>query len=94
LAGDNSEQYLQANEWWLANLASELSMPIATLHRWQRVGWVNSRKVTVAAGRWAIYADADELNRLRQLRDAPRSWPQPYSDKLTTPQPKTNDKQN
>ncbi len=79
------EQHLRANEWWLADLAAKLSMPIATLHRWQRVGWVASRKVTAAAGRWAIYADADELLRLSRLRDSPRGWPQPYPTELTTP---------
>ena len=70
------QNHLRANEWWLADLAAELSMPIATLHRWQRVGWVTSRKITAAGGRWAIAADADELLRLRRLRDAPRGWPQ------------------
>ena len=82
-------RHLQANEWWLADLAAELSMPIATLHRWQRVGWVISRKVTAAGGRWAIYADADERHRLRRLRDSPRGWPQPYPTELITPKPKT-----
>jgi len=84
-----TEQHLIANEWWLADLAAELAMPIATMHRWQRVGWVTSRKVTAAGGRWAIYADADELHRLRRLRDSPRGWPQPYPTELTTPKPKT-----
>lgn len=66
-------QHLQPDEWWLADLAAELAMPIATLHRWQRVGWVASRKVAAAAGRWAIYADPQEVTRLGQLRHAPRS---------------------
>jgi hypothetical protein len=81
------QQHLRADEWWLAELAAELSMPLATLHRWQRVGWVASRKVQGARGRWAIYADADELRRLRQLRDSPRGWPQPYPTELITPKP-------
>jgi DNA invertase Pin-like site-specific DNA recombinase len=83
------ERHLDVNEWWLANLAAELRMPIATLHRWQRVGWLSARKVSTAGGRWAIHADADELDRLRRLRDCPRGWPQPYPTELTTPNPKT-----
>jgi len=83
------EQHLVMHEWWLADLAAELKMPIATMHRWQRVGWVTSRKVTAAGGRWAIYADADELLRLRRLRNSPRGWPQPYPDELITPKGKT-----
>jgi DNA invertase Pin-like site-specific DNA recombinase len=81
------KQQLQTNEWWLADLAAELSMPIATLHRWQRVGWIASRKVSAAGGRGAIYADADELKRLRQLRTTPRGWPQPFPQELITPKP-------
>jgi len=84
-----SKHHLQANEWWLAELAVELSMPIATLHRWQRVGWVTSRKVSAAGGRWAIYADAEELLRLGRLRDSPRGWPQPYPTEWITPKPNT-----
>jgi hypothetical protein len=85
------ECHLLANEWWLANLAAELAMPIATLHRWQRVGWVTSRKEVAAGRRWAIYADADELLRLRRLRDSPRGWPQPYPTELITPKLKTKE---
>lgn len=85
------QQHLRTNERWLADLAAELSMPIDTLHRWRRVGWVTSRKVTAAGGRWAIDADADELLRLRRLRDSPRGWPQPYPTELTTPKPKPED---
>jgi hypothetical protein len=77
---------LQPQEYWLADLAREVPMPIATLHKWQRLGWVHSRKVSVASGRWAIWADADELGRLRQLRAYQRKWPEPrYPQVLTTP---------
>jgi DNA invertase Pin-like site-specific DNA recombinase len=79
--------HLRADEWWLAELAAELAMPVATLHRWQRVGWVTSRKVAAAGGRWAIYAGADELIRLRRLRNAPRGWPNPYAPELISPKP-------
>jgi DNA invertase Pin-like site-specific DNA recombinase len=78
---------LSPHEYWLADLAREVPMPIATLHKWQRLGWVHSRKVPVASGRWALWADADELARLRQLRAYQRKWPEPrYPQALTTPQ--------
>ena len=77
---------LRPHEYWLADLAREVPMPIATLHKWQRLGWVHSRKVPVASGRWALWADADELERLRQLRAYQRKWPAPhYPPALTTP---------
>ena len=31
----------------------------ATLYKWQRLGWVHSRKVEGSGGRWAIWADDD-----------------------------------
>jgi hypothetical protein len=77
---------LRPYEYWLADLARELNMPIATLHKWQRLGWVYSRKVTVASGRWALWADAHALERLRQLRAYQRKWPEPrYPQALTMP---------
>jgi len=92
-SSDISVQLLTVNEWWLADLAQELQMPIATMHRWQRVGWVSSRKVLEAKGRWAIFADADELKRLRRLRKEPKKWRQPFPLELITPK-QTTDKQN
>jgi DNA invertase Pin-like site-specific DNA recombinase len=77
---------LKANEYWLTDLARQLNMPIATLHKWQRMGWVHSRKVAVASGRLVIWADADELERLRQLRAYQRQWPEPrYPPSLIQP---------
>lgn len=91
---ESNQQLLQADECWLADLASDLSMPIATLHRWRKVGWVGARKVAAAGGRWAIYADANERARLRRLRNTPRGWPQPYPKELITPKPTADEVQN
>lgn len=60
---------LAANELWLSELAVELKMPVATLHRWIRVGWGEARKVAQAHGQWALHADELELKRLAKLRD-------------------------
>ncbi len=61
-------------------------MPSATLHQWPRWGWGHSRLVPVASGRWARWADADALERLRPLRAYQRKWPAPRSPQaLTTP---------
>jgi DNA invertase Pin-like site-specific DNA recombinase len=77
---------LQVHEYWLTDLARWLSMPCATLYKWQRLGWVHSRKVEVSGGRWAIWADDDELERLGQLRAHNRKWPEPgYPAALTRP---------
>jgi DNA invertase Pin-like site-specific DNA recombinase len=77
---------LEEHEYWLTDLARRLGIPVATMHKWQRVGWVHSRKVAVSGGRWAIWADDDEFVRLKQLRAFRRKWPEPrYPAELTNP---------
>jgi DNA invertase Pin-like site-specific DNA recombinase len=62
------------HEWLLTDLARDRAMPVATLHRWVRVGWVHARKLPSPGGHWAIWADADELDRMSRLRACPRDW--------------------
>jgi hypothetical protein len=81
---------LVADEWWLNRLALELGMPQITLHSWLRRGWVSSRKLPGGRmGRWVVWADGPELDRLRRLRACPRGWSdEPYPAELTTPRPR------
>jgi hypothetical protein len=65
---------LGEHEWLLTDLARELAMPAATLHRRVRVGWVRARKVGTPGGHWVIWADADELDRMNRIRTCPRGW--------------------
>ncbi len=77
---------LEASEWLLSDLARKLDMPQATLHRWVRVGWVQARKLAAPGGHWAIWADADELDRMARLRTCPRGWSdEPLFAELTKP---------
>jgi DNA invertase Pin-like site-specific DNA recombinase len=78
---------LKADEWWLNQLAVELGMPQITLHSWLRRGWVSGRKLPGGSmGRWIVWADGPELDRLRRLRACPRGWSdEPYPAELTTP---------
>lgn len=74
------------DEWWLSDLAAHLKMPIATMHRWRKVGWVKARKIDSVGGHWAIHADANELERLTELRRYRRGWgEQKTPSRLTTP---------
>ena len=74
------------HEWWLTDLVRELDMPTPTVHCWLRRGWIIARKLTGAGGRWILWADGEELDRLRRLRASPRGWAdQPYPPELTTP---------
>jgi DNA invertase Pin-like site-specific DNA recombinase len=77
---------LQRGEWLLTDLARELGMPSATLHRWRKVGWVQARKLPVPGGHWALWADKIEQRRLRRLRGYQRRRrDQPLPIELTTP---------
>jgi DNA invertase Pin-like site-specific DNA recombinase len=77
---------LNPNEWFLADLAHELKMPATTLHNWLRRGWVESRKLQNRQGHWVLWADEDEIRRLRQLRTTKQGWPdRPYPESLTKP---------
>jgi DNA invertase Pin-like site-specific DNA recombinase len=82
---------LGEDEWLLSELAQHLEMPPVTLHRWIRVGWVQARKLPTPRGRWVIWADGDELERVAQLRNCPRGWAdEPVFTRLT--KPKARDK--
>jgi hypothetical protein len=77
---------LKDHEWWLTDLALELGMPTPTVHCWLRRGWIGARKLAGAGGRWILWADDEELDRLKRLRASPRGWAdQPYPPELTTP---------
>lgn len=83
---EQDREALGSDEWYLCDLANHLEVPEETMHRWRRVGWVHGRKHDEPRGRWILWADADELERLRQLRSCPRTWDnQPLVRQLIIP---------
>lgn len=86
--------HLQPDEWWLKDLARHLGMPHRSLTYWRKSGWFHARYVEIAGGRWIIWADESEIERLKRLRNnrQSRSKGQPaYPDELTTPKPRPNE---
>lgn len=82
---------LDAEEWWLSDLARELGIPAPTLHHWRRRGWMHARQLNGVQGRWIVWADREERDRLCRLRSGERGWyNQPQSHELTTPKPRPN----
>jgi hypothetical protein len=57
---------LGEHEWWLIDLADELQTTRSKLQEWALRGWVQGRK-TLTQGCWVLWADKDELRRLRAL---------------------------
>jgi DNA invertase Pin-like site-specific DNA recombinase len=83
---DGARAPLGPHEWWLSALSERLGIPRDTLHRWRRVGWVHARKLDEPRGRWVLWADEDELERLSRLRTCPKTWDnQPLLKELTIP---------
>ena len=61
-------------------------MPPLTLHHWVSRGWVRGRQLQGASGRWVLWADDKELDRLRRLRSwRARRGLRPYPSDLITP---------
>jgi hypothetical protein len=63
---------LGANEYRPGGLASRLGINRDTVRRWVKVKWVTVRRD--ANGHSVIWADAEELERLRALHQLPRTW--------------------
>ncbi len=77
-------ELLGTDEWWLTDLARELQMSHLKLRDWAKRGWVHARKTPVQ-GYWILWADADEVSRLRELLSQSRRGVNAYSSHLKTP---------
>lgn len=76
---------LEKHEWRLPELAKKLRVSNGKLRAWAERGWIHARKTPVY-GRWILWADRDELRRLRQLRRA--STPGTFAHATALTQPK------
>jgi hypothetical protein len=71
---------LGEQEWWPAELARRLALSRSSLYNWIKRGWVRARQLDDGCHRWVIWADATEVERLRQLHqrstaeEARRRW--------------------
>ncbi len=81
------DELLGEDEWWLADLARELQMSGDKLGDWARRGWVHWRQ-TPRQGYRVLWADGEEVQRLKELLGQSRRGRQGYSEELTTPKPR------
>jgi DNA invertase Pin-like site-specific DNA recombinase len=75
---------LGPDEWWVRDLAQNLKMPWQTLREWAIRGWAHGRQ-TPGQKLWLLWADQEEITRLRKLRDSTSHGILGYSSELTTP---------
>jgi DNA invertase Pin-like site-specific DNA recombinase len=78
------DELLGPNEWWLTDLSRKLQMSCDKLRDWTVRGWVHCRK-TPLQGYRVLWADADEVKRLKTLLAQSRRGIQGYTEELTTP---------
>lgn len=84
-----SDDLLGKDEWWFIDLAREVGLPHPTLYSWMRRGWVHARQLSGHQGHWILWADAEEVQRLKQLHSCNRDWfNQPQAAELRTPKPR------
>jgi hypothetical protein len=67
-------ELLDEDEWLLSGLALELGMPKITLHSWLKRGWLKARRGQKRSGQWIVWADEEEVERLRRLRALPAGY--------------------
>jgi DNA invertase Pin-like site-specific DNA recombinase len=86
LIGDERahNELLDQHEWWLTDLARELTMSHLKLRDWALRGWVHGRQTPIQ-GRWIIWADNDEVRRLGRLLAESRRGMNTYASELKTP---------
>jgi DNA invertase Pin-like site-specific DNA recombinase len=75
---------LGPHEWWLPKLAEAIPVSVGKLADWARRGWLHSRK-TPAQCLWVLWADKQELKRLRKLAALSHRGVVKYPTELTTP---------
>lgn len=78
------DDLLGAGEWWLSDLARKLEMGHAKLRDWIIRGWVHGRQTPIQKC-WIVWADDDEVARLRRLVAESRPSQISYPAELTTP---------
>jgi hypothetical protein len=86
LIGNEREQdrLLGDNEWWLTDLARELQMNALKLRDWATRGWLHSRRTPIQKY-WVLWADRDEVKRLKALLAGSRRGINAYASDLTRP---------
>jgi DNA invertase Pin-like site-specific DNA recombinase len=86
LSRNGKSERTEPPQWRLRGLAAKLEMPTGTLRSWLSRGWLHGKQMEGAHGRWILWADEDELSRLKQLRqNQQESSGLPVPTELTTP---------
>ena len=67
------DDMLGKDEWWIPDLAGKLGVISQKIHYWVKQKWVHSRR-TPSGKHLIVWADKDEIRRLRRLAKRKNSW--------------------
>jgi len=67
------DDLLQKDEWRIPDLACELGVIPQKIHYWIKQGWIHSRR-TPSGKHLIVWADKDEVRRLKQIAKVKNSW--------------------
>ncbi len=67
------DDLLEKHEWRVPELARELGVIPQKIHYWIKQGWIHSRR-TPSGKHLIVWADKDELRRLKRLARVKQSW--------------------
>jgi hypothetical protein len=81
------DDLLQENEWRIPDLARRLGVIQQTIHYWVKQAWIHSRR-TPSGKHVIVWADKDELRRLKQITKVKRSWIRASHPNLIIPKPR------
>ena len=79
---------LVENEWWIPDLATKIGVHQQRVHYWAKQGWVHFRK-TNSNKHWIVWADKDEIKRLKKLSKTSNSYTARKNPDLVTPKART-----
>lgn len=83
------DHLLGAGEWWLVDLARTLGMSHQKLRDWARHGWLHSRRTPIQKN-WILWADDEEIQRLKTLLAKSQRGINAFETSLTTPKSHRN----
>jgi DNA invertase Pin-like site-specific DNA recombinase len=67
------DDLLRKDEWRIPDLASEFGVIPQKIHYWIKQGWIHSRR-TPSGKHLIVWADKDEVRRLKQIAKMKSSW--------------------
>lgn len=81
------DELIREHEWRIPDLAGHLVVIPQTVHRWVRHGWVHSRR-TPSGKHIIVWADKDEIRRLKRMAKVKNTWLRVSRPHLITPKPR------